>query len=79
MNDTELFLTGLDTLRKQLLATAGTIEVFLELASRPGADAATAAGQNASCRHPAVARVPTPAMGHANRFICRICEQEVEE
>ena len=77
MNNAELFLSELRALRLQLLATAQIIENALELASRPSDE--PTADQHRPCAHPIPMRVPAPAMGHATRFRCRACDQELED
>lgn len=74
MNDTELFLTSLRGFQHQCLALAQTIEVILETAGRPSGTQ----DPSDECLHPMPMRVPTPVMGHKNRFHCNKCDQDVE-
>jgi len=73
-NSSALFLTSLRALRNTLAAAVDQIDVILDLAERPPSESASNV-----CTHPAAMRVPSPAMGHPDRFFCRKCKQEVEE
>lgn len=75
MTDGDLFLNGLRALHAQLLGTARTIEMILELAERPSASATV---KPEGCQHPIRARQSMSAMGHLNRFHCSECNQTVE-
>lgn len=72
-NNTQLFLISLRGLRDSLASAVSQIDVLLNLAERPVTEP-----ESTECSHPAGARVPIPAMGHATRFFCNKCRQEVE-
>lgn len=72
-SDKELFLDSLRALQHTLLSGAAQIETILSLADRP-----VNLSQESTCPHPAAKRVAMSTMGHAGRFFCQQCEQEVE-
>ena len=44
-----------------------------------GETLADAAEESSECQHPEEERQYTKAMGHANRFYCKACKQEVDD
>lgn len=59
-----------------LAAGLRAVKLSLEEAAKP-AEAPPEEGPDGGCLHPAGAREPAPAMGKANRFLCRRCRQVV--
>ena len=76
MNNSEMMMFSLASLRDQLRAAAGTIDVVLELMTRP-VDEPKSENEK-KCTHPMAARAPMATMGHATRFYCRRCACTVE-
>lgn len=73
ITQTELFLQMLRGLRHALAGAVAQIDTILELAEQPLSEQ-----QSTECTHPMPYRESRAVMGHATRFWCAKCKQEVE-
>lgn len=76
MNETQMMLTAIRTVRNQALALVDACDLVLELAARPVTSSEE--DKSGTCTHPPRFRTMTPTMGKPNRFLCGKCKAIVE-